>query len=105
LGEGCAFARERAKSIQLAVDDKATAWTLRRRRPTQEKDLDDAPNCTSQHRISAGIGKVDVLLGLNRDLMAGGMFRDREQLGDFTTTSIASYWVSFGLTYHYGSGS
>jgi hypothetical protein len=30
--------------------------------------------------------------------MAAGMFRDTEQLGDFTTTSIESYWVGFGLT-------
>ena len=57
---------------------------------------------TSQHRISAGIGMVDVIPGLDMDLMAGGMFRDTEQLGDFTTTSIQSYWIGFGLTWRFG---
>jgi long-chain fatty acid transport protein len=57
---------------------------------------------TSQHRISGGIGKVDVLPGLDFDLFAGGMFRDTEHLGRFTTTSIASYWIGFGLTWRFG---
>ena len=60
---------------------------------------------TSQHRISAGIGMSDVLPGIDLDLMAGGMFRDEEQLGDFTTTSIESYWVGLGLTWRFGRGS
>ena len=60
---------------------------------------------TSQHRISAGAGMIDVLPGLDMDLMAGGMFRDTEQLGDFTTTSIESYWIGFGLTWRFGRGS
>lgn len=60
---------------------------------------------TSQHRISAGVGVVDVLPGLDMDLMAGGMFRDVEQLGDFTTTSIESYWIGLGLTWRFGRGS
>lgn len=60
---------------------------------------------TSQHRISGGVGIVDVLPGLNLDVMAGGMFYDRQQLGDFTTTSILSYWVGFGLTWQFHRGS
>lgn len=60
---------------------------------------------TSQHRISAGIGIVDILPGLDMDLMAGGMFRDEEQLGNFTTTSIESYWIGLGLTWRFGRGS
>jgi long-chain fatty acid transport protein len=60
---------------------------------------------TSQHRISAGIGVVDILPGLDMDLMAGGMFRDEEQLGDFTTTSIESYWIGLGITWRFGRGS
>lgn len=59
---------------------------------------------TSQHRISGGIGMVDVLPGVNIDVMAGGMFRDTEQLGNFTTTSILSYWVGFGITWQFGRG-
>jgi long-chain fatty acid transport protein len=59
----------------------------------------------NQHRISGGIGIVDVLPGINLDLFAGGMFRDTQQLGNFTTTSAASYWVGFGLTWQFGRGS
>ena len=51
---------------------------------------------TCPHRISAGIGVVDVLPGIDMDLMAGGMFGDTEQLGDFTVTSIESYWIGLG---------
>lgn len=59
---------------------------------------------TSQHRISFGVGVVDVLPGIDMDLMAGGMFRDTEQLGAFTTTSIESYWIGVGLTWRFGRG-
>lgn len=58
---------------------------------------------TSQHRISAGIGLVDVLPGVNMDLAAGGMFRDSEQLGPSTATAISSYWISFGLSWRFGA--
>jgi long-chain fatty acid transport protein len=58
----------------------------------------------NQHRISGGIGVVDVLPGINLDLMAGGMFRDTEHLGSFTTTSLASYWIGLGLTWRFGRG-
>ena len=54
---------------------------------------------TCPHRISGGIGVVDVLPGIDMDLMAGGMFDDTEQLGDFTVTSIESYWIGLGLTW------
>ena len=57
---------------------------------------------TGQHRISGGIGVADVLPNIDMDMMAGGMFRDTEQLGSFTTTSIESYWVGFGLTWRFG---
>lgn len=56
------------------------------------------------HRISGGIGVVDVLPGVNLDLMAGGMFRDEQQLGSFTSTSAASYWIGLGLTWQFGRG-
>ena len=60
---------------------------------------------TSQHRISFGVGIVDVLPGIDLDLMAGGMFRDREQLGEFTSTSIEGYWIGTGLTWRIGHDS
>lgn len=59
---------------------------------------------TSQHRMSFGIGVVDVLPGIDMDLMAGGMFRDTQQLGDFTTISIQSYWIGLGMTWRFGRG-
>lgn len=59
---------------------------------------------TSQHRVSFGVGISDVLPGIDADLMAGGMFKDSEQLGAFTTTSIESYWIGFGLTWRFGRG-
>jgi long-chain fatty acid transport protein len=59
---------------------------------------------TSQHRMSFGIGVSDVLPGIDLDMMAGGMFKDTEQLGPFTTTSIESYWIGFGLTWRFGRG-
>lgn len=59
---------------------------------------------TSEHRISAGIGVVDALPGIDLDLLVGGMFRDSEQLGAFTSTSIESYWIGLGLTWRFGCG-
>lgn len=57
---------------------------------------------TSQHRISLAVGVTDVLPGIDMDVMAGGMFKDTEQLGNFTTTSIESYWIGVGLTWRLG---
>jgi long-chain fatty acid transport protein len=59
---------------------------------------------TCQHRIAVGIGVVDLLPGIDVDLMAGGMFRDTELLGRFTTTSIESYWIGVGTTWRFGRG-
>ena len=56
---------------------------------------------TNQHRISGGVGVADVLPGIDLDLMAGGMFRDAEQLGPFTETSLASYWIGLGMTWRF----
>ena len=59
---------------------------------------------TSPHRISFGVGVVDAIPGIDLDVMAGGMFRDTEQLGNFTKTSIESYWLGAGLTWRFGRG-
>ncbi|RIK85521.1 MAG: hypothetical protein DCC67_03760 [Planctomycetota bacterium] len=56
---------------------------------------------TGEHRISGGVGVADVLPGVDLDAMAGGMFRDSEQLGLFTETSVASYWLGLGLTWRF----
>jgi long-chain fatty acid transport protein len=60
---------------------------------------------TSEHRLSFGLGITDVLPGIDADLMGGGMFKDTEQLGPFTQTSIESYWLGFGLTWRFSRGS
>ena len=60
---------------------------------------------TNQHRISAGIGIVDALPGIDMDLMAGGMLPDSEQLGALTTTTVQSYWIGLGMTWRFGRGS
>jgi long-chain fatty acid transport protein len=60
---------------------------------------------TSQHRISAGIGVVDVLPGVDLDIMGGGMLKSSQQLGDFTFTDIQGYWIGAGLTWRFGRGS
>lgn len=59
---------------------------------------------TSQHRMSFGLGIADVLPGVDLDMMAGGMFPDTEQLGDFTSTTIESYWIGLGMTWRFGRG-
>ncbi len=59
---------------------------------------------TCQHRLSGGVGIVDVLPGIDLDFMAGGMFPDTQQLGNFTTTSVQSYWLGVGLTWRFGRG-
>ena len=56
----------------------------------------------NQHRLTAGVGVLDVLPGVNLDLMAGGMFSDTQQLGDSTTTTSMSYWIGLGLTWQFG---
>ena len=59
---------------------------------------------TNPHRISAGIGRVDVLPGIDIDLFAGGMFRSSQDLGSFTTVDVTSYYLGFGLTWRFGCG-
>lgn len=60
---------------------------------------------TCQHRMSLGLGVTDVLPGVDLDIMGGGMFKDTEQLGAFTTTSLEGYWAGFGLTWRFRRGS
>ncbi len=57
---------------------------------------------SSQHRISGGMGIQNFMLdNLDLDVMAGGMFRDSEQLGPSTSTAIASYWIAAGMTWRF----
>jgi long-chain fatty acid transport protein len=59
---------------------------------------------TNPHRITAGVGLVEIMPGMNLDLMAGGMFNDSEQIGTATSTSLASYWLGMGLSWQFGAG-
>lgn len=58
----------------------------------------------NQHRISAGVGVVDVLPGIDVDLFAGGMFEESQSFGA-SAASLESYWVGLGLTWRFGRGS
>ena len=58
----------------------------------------------NQHRLSAGIGLVDVMPGLDMNLFAGTMLRASQQLGDFTSVTVSGYWVGLGLTWRFGAG-
>lgn len=60
---------------------------------------------TCQNRMSLGLGIADVLPGIDLDMSGGGMFYDSEQLGQFTTTSLESYWLAAGLTWRFRRGS
>jgi long-chain fatty acid transport protein len=60
---------------------------------------------TCQNRMSLGVGITDFLPGIDMDVMGGGMFFDSEQLGQFTSTSLESYWLAAGLTWRFRRGS
>ena len=51
-----------------------------------------------QHRLTGGVGIRDVMPGIDFDASVGGMFDGTKTFGD-TTTSVKSYWVSFGFTW------
>jgi long-chain fatty acid transport protein len=59
---------------------------------------------TNQHRITAGVGIMDALPGIDLDAFAGGMFGDTEQIGPLNVTSVESYWIGFGLTWRFRRG-
>ena len=63
----------------------------------------ELPNI-NQHRISAGVGIRDILPGVDMDLFGGGMPRESENYGEFTSVNLQSYWVGFGLTWRFGRG-
>ena len=58
----------------------------------------------NQHRLTAGVGIVDVLPGLDFDAFAGGMFEASQQLGNFTNVSPESYWIGVGFTWRFDRG-
>ncbi len=57
----------------------------------------------SQHRITAGVGRRDVLPGIDFDFFAGGMFENTDQFAS-TIARVESYWLGFGLTWRFGRG-
>lgn len=57
----------------------------------------------NQNRISAGVGVVNALPGVDLDFNVGGMLKESEQLGPFTSVNMESYWIGLGMTYRYGA--
>lgn len=57
----------------------------------------------NKHRLSGGVGVRDILLGVDLDIFAGGMF-DASQTFGTTTASVSSYWIGAGLTWRFQRG-
>jgi long-chain fatty acid transport protein len=58
----------------------------------------------SQHRFTAGVGRSDVLPGIDLDLLAGGMFEGSDTFAS-TFASVKSYWIGANFTWRFGCGS
>ncbi|MEZ6073577.1 MAG: hypothetical protein R3C10_25695 [Pirellulales bacterium] len=56
----------------------------------------------SQHRFTAGVGRSDVLPGIDLDLLAGGMFEGDDTLAG-TNVSVKSYWIGAYFTWRFGN--
>jgi long-chain fatty acid transport protein len=54
-----------------------------------------------QHHLTGGFGISNVLPGIDLDMLAGGMFEDKEQFAT-TIASVESYWVGSYLTWRFG---
>lgn len=59
----------------------------------------------TQHRITTGIGKRDVLPGIDVDLFAGYAFKATDTLAETIVTVSDNYWVGFGTTWRFGGRS
>ncbi len=59
----------------------------------------------NQHRISAGIGRQDVLPGLDLDLFAGGMLNASDQFGTHSAAEVAIWYIGLGLTWRFNQNS
>jgi long-chain fatty acid transport protein len=55
----------------------------------------------SQHRFTAGVGRSDVLPGIDVDLLAGGMFEGSDTFAS-TFASVESYWIGAYFTWRFG---
>ncbi len=59
----------------------------------------------NEHRITGGVGVRDVLPGIDIDLFAGGMFKGSQDFASgAVASSLESYWIGTGLTWHFGRG-
>jgi len=57
------------------------------------------------HRFTVGLGRKDILPGLDMDFLAGFAPEASEVFGPYTSSSLASYWIGTGLTWRFGRGS
>ena len=55
----------------------------------------------NQHRITGGVGRQDLLPGLDVDLFAGGLLPASDNFGTHSSTSLAIYYIGIGLTWRY----
>ncbi len=59
----------------------------------------------NMHRFTCGFGRQDLLPGVDMDLFAGFAPEASENFGEFTRSSIESYWIGTGFTWRFGRGS
>ena len=57
----------------------------------------------SQHRLTGGVGKKDLLPNVDLDLFAGGQFHAEQNFGVHTSASYIAWFAGFGLTWHFGA--
>jgi long-chain fatty acid transport protein len=55
----------------------------------------------SQHRVTGGVGFLNVMPGMDLDFLAGGMFEGTDQFAS-TVASVESYWLGAYLTWRFG---
>jgi len=56
----------------------------------------------TQHRLTGGFGRADVLPGVDLDFFAGGLFPASDSFGTHTQVSVAAYYLGTGLTWRFG---
>ena len=53
----------------------------------------------NQHRITGGVGRQDLLPGIDLDLFAGGLLPASDSFGPHNTASLGLYYIGLGFTW------
>jgi len=102
---------ESSKALNAQPNERMPAWRGKRetsseptrgRRQVELAHLSAKPfQCVQvkfpaikQQRISGGIGRKDVLPGLDDDLFVGGIFNITQKFGPLTVSRLESHWVT-----------